>query len=86
MLTQSHHEDAAPIDVDWNQVKVALLSDQAIVPATPSVPADGVRELPPNVRFHKGHLIYYAICDGVNVKVAFRVKDLGDEAAFCICS
>ena len=82
MLTQSHHEDAAPIDVDWNQVKAALLSDHAIVPAMPSVPAAGVRELPPNVRFHKGYRTYYAVCDEVNVKVAFRVKDLGDEAAF----
>ena len=80
--TQSHHEDAAPIDVDWNQVKAALLSDHAIVPVAPSVPAAGDRELPPNVRSHKGHRIYFAICDEVNVKVAFRVKDLGDEAAF----
>ena len=82
VLTQSHNEDAAPIDVDWNQVKAALLSDHAIVPVVLSVPAAGDRELPPNVKFHKGHRIYSAICDEVNVKVAFRVKDLGDEAAF----
>ena len=34
------------------------------------------------MRFHKGYRIYYAICDEVNVKVAVRVKDLGDEVAF----
>ena len=82
MLTHSHHEDAAPIDVDWNQVKAALLSDHAIVPVVPSVPAAGDRELPPKVKFHKGQRTYFAICDEVNVKAGFRVKDLGDEAAF----
>jgi hypothetical protein len=46
------------------------------------VPAAGDWELPPNVRFHKGHRTYYAVCDEVTVKAAFRVKDLGDEAAF----
>lgn len=82
VLKLIHNEDAAPIDVDWNRVKVALLSDHAIVPVVPAVPAAGDREMPPDVKFHKGHRIYYALCEEVNVKVAFRVKDLGDEAGF----
>jgi hypothetical protein len=82
VLTHSHNEDAAPVDVDWGRVKAALLSDHAIVPVVPAVPAAGDRELPLNVKFHRGLRIYSAMCDEVNVKVAFRVKDLGDEAAF----
>ena len=65
--------------MDWNVVKAKLLNDSNAVQPEPQ----GVDqfELPPGVKFHKGWRIYFVAFPDDDIKLEFRVKELGGECA-----
>jgi len=72
-------QDATLLPVDWNNVKAKLLNDSN---AVQPLPASGDQlQLPNGVKFHKRWQIYSVIFPVHNVKLEFRVKDLGEEKA-----